>query len=376
MQLSLLGYILLLRSRQRPVEQLGEALMNVAKLHSPFHAGVAVLAVGGCIALAACGSSSGSGSPAASASPVTIKIGTPLANAEEVPIWLGEQNGVFKKYGLNVAVAALGSGPVVTSALASGSVDVALDDATTLLSAVKTGVPIESVAQYSDATPSELIANKAWAAAHHLTAKSPLSTIVHALIGARVGAASDVITGHENVLLKSEGVQPQQVKQLTVSSSGAEQNLLVSGQLDAFVAGPPLPDEMQAAGQGVILVNEGTPSAWSDSGINLAIAVNTSWAKANAATVTKLISAIHAATADLLADPASAKSAAQANLADTSESALLYTYPLEEYSTCPTQTATLWEQDVKVGELSGDVTPGTTAPEGTAWTNQYISVKC
>jgi NitT/TauT family transport system substrate-binding protein len=344
---------------------------------------LAVAAAASCAALAACSSSSSTGtasaagtSSAATQTVTTIRIGTPLANAEEVPIWLGEANGIFKKYGLNVSTAALGSGPIVTSALASGSVDVALDDATTLLAAVEKNVGIESVAQYSNATPSELIANKSWAAAHHLTAKSSLSTIVHALAGARVAAASSVITGHEDVLLKSEGVAPSSVRQITVSSSGGEQNLLVSGQIDAFVAGPPLPNEMAAAGQGVILVNEGTPSAWSNSGINLTVAANTSWAKANPGPLKNLISAIHEATTALLADPASAEQAAQKNLAGTSEAALLYTYPLEEYSTCPKQTGALWAQTIKIGVLSGEVDAGATAPEGQVWTNQYIGVSC
>lgn len=348
---------------------------------SPPRPALAAVALAACAALAACSSSSSGASNTSAASQgsgamATIRIGTPLANAEEVPIWLGQENGVFKKYGLNVTVAALGSGPIVTSALSSGSVEVALDDATTLIGAVQKNVGIESVAQYSNATPSELIASKSWAAAHHLTAKSPLSAIVHALVGARVGAASDVITGHEDVLLKSEGVSPSSVKQVTVNSSGSEQNLLVSGQLDAFVAGPPLPNEMQASGQGVILVDEGTPSAWSDSGINLSVAANTAWAKANPGTLKKLISAIHEATSDLLANPASAQQAAQKNLPGTSESALLYTYPLEKYSACPKQTAALWSQTIKVGVLSGDLSAGATAPEGTVWTNQYIDVSC
>ncbi len=354
----------------------------MSRHNSQWRLTIGVLAVVAGSVLAACGSSgdpapSGSGSGSSGSSALTtIKIGTPLANAEEVPIWLGEANGVFKKYGLDVTTAALGSGAIVTSALASGSVDVALDDATTLLAAVKRNVPIESVAQYSAATPSELIANKAWAAARHLTSRSPVSDIVHALVGARVGAASTVITGHENVLLKSEGVDPRSVKQIAVSSSAAEQNLLISGQIDAFVAGPPLPNEMQAAGRGVILVDEGTESAWSDSGINLTLAANTTWARANAGTLSKLISAIHEATADLLANPTSATAVAQQNLAGTSEKALLFTYPLEAYSKCPTQDAAIWQKDIQVGQLAGEVQPGTAATEGKVWTNQYIKVKC
>lgn len=340
--------------------------------------------VAAALLLAACSSnasnasstSSSTSTSVASGPPVNVKLGVPIANAEIVPIWYGISTGIFRKYGLNVTVAALGGSTVVNAALASGSVDVALDNDVASMEGIEKGVKMINVAQYTAATPSELIANKTWAKANNLTKKSSVSTIVHALIGAKVGTSDAVITGHEDVLLKSEGVNPTQVHQELVSSESAEQNLLVSGQIDAFVAGPPLPNEMASQGQGVILIGEGTSSAWSNSGINLAVVAATTWAKSHAKVLSHLISAIHDSTSALLQHPARTVTVAEQNLQGSTKQALLDTYPLEGYSKCPTQTAASWKRAVQLGVLGGSLPAGSAAKQNVDWTNKYVDVQC
>jgi NitT/TauT family transport system substrate-binding protein len=331
------------------------------------------------LSLAAAGCSNSSSSPPAKAASdglVPIKLGMPLVNTEVVPIWYGIEKGIFKKYGLTVTVAALGSDAVINSAIASGSIDVAQETADSAMAGIQKGVPMISVAQYTNATPAELVVNNSWASAHHLTPASPVKTIVRDLVGATVGASSPSIVEHENVLLKSEGVDPSSVHEETISSEPAEQALLMAGKLNAFVAGPPLPNEMAAAHQGVLLISEGTASVWSHSGINLAMVARTSWASSNKKVLEDLISAIQESVHALLADPHGSISVAQQNLPGTSEKTLLDSYPLEGFSTCPGQTSALWAQDVSVGILGGQLASGSVATEGTIWTNAYVRSTC
>jgi ABC-type nitrate/sulfonate/bicarbonate transport system substrate-binding protein len=307
---------------------------------------------------------------------VNVKLGMPLVNAEVVPIWYGTEKGIFKKYGLNVTVSALGSDAVINSALASGSIDVAQETADSAMAGIQKGVPIISVAQYTNATPAELIANNSWAKAHNLTAATPVKTIVHDLVGATVGSSSPSIVEHENVLLKSEGVNPSSVHEETISSEPAEQALLVANKLDAFIAGPPLPNELAASNQGTLLISEGTASVWSHSGINLAMVARASWATSNKKVLEDLISAMQASVQALLADPSASLSVAEKNLPGTSAKTLLDSYPLEGFTTCPAQTSAAWAEDVSVGILGGQLPSGSVATEGKIWTNAYIRSTC
>jgi NitT/TauT family transport system substrate-binding protein len=359
--------------------------MEESKRPRPYrnHARLIGTGIALCAALLAAACSSG-GAPAGGGTGASgtgtkttqVTLGVPQPNAANSPLWYGQSLGIFAKHGISLRIATLGGGTAVTAALTSGSIDIGQTLATTILTSIGKGVPIISVGGYNNAIPEELVANVAWAKAHGLTASSSPSAIVHALAGTQIGANSASVAGHITALLKSENVDPASVKILTIQSQTTEESLLESGKLDAFVAGPPLPNQIQASGRGVVLIGAGNRTAWSHSGINLAIAVKSSWAQSNSALLSNFLTALQESEQAFASQTDAAIPAVLQHLSGTTKQDLLDEFPILGFTTCPRQSAAQWNEVIATGVLGGLFPAGTTAAEGKAWTNQYIKSSC
>lgn len=86
-----------------------------------------LIAVGVTGALAGCGGSSGSTAKSGSSGVTTIKLGTLSPSANQAPIYVAQNLGLYKKAGIKVDVTNFtGGGANSSAALASGAVDVAV----------------------------------------------------------------------------------------------------------------------------------------------------------------------------------------------------------------------------------------------------------
>jgi NitT/TauT family transport system substrate-binding protein len=348
----------------------------------------AVLAVAaGCLAataVAACSSSGSTGSTAGasggassssgSGSLTNIKLGYPLPNVQSVAVQLAAKNGIFKKYGLNVTAVSLGTANVVNAALTSGSVDYSLTSASQLITSVSQGAGVVAISSYTLGTPVDIIYSTAFIKAHNLTTSTPIATLVKALSGSHVGVSSPVIETQEATLLKAYGVDPTSVKTLTVSSESGLANLLKSGQIDAFIAGPPVPQEAVAQGAGQILVTSNNAPVWNAGNANLVLAANASYAKANPALTKKVTAAVHAAIEYVTTNKAAAAGAA-APLLSATQAEVEASLPLAGYSSCAPMSSDLWNKTVQFSISSGSLKSGATAAEGTVWTNDYVAAQ-
>lgn len=343
----------------------------------------AILAVAaGCLAaatVAACSSSSsstaastGSSSTASGSSTAltSIKLGYPLPNVQSVAVQLAAKNGIFAKYGLNVTATSLGTASVVNAALTSGSVEYSLTSASQLITSVSQGAGIIAVSGYTVGTPVDIIYSNAFLKAHNLSTSTPIKTLISALSGSKVAVSSPVIETQENTLFKAYGVDPTTVKTLTVSSESSMGTLMDSGQIDAFIAGPPVPQEAEAQGFGKILVTGQNAPIWNDGNANLVLAANASYAKANPALTKKLVEAVHAAIEYVMSNKTAA-AAASASLLSATQPEVEASLPLAGYSTCAPMSTDLWSKTVDFSVKSGSLKTGATAPEGTVWTNDY-----
>ena len=310
------------------------------------------------------------------ASLTTIKIGYPLPNVQSVAMQLGVKNGVFKKDGLNVTAVSLGTSNVVNAALASGSVDYSIDGASSVITGVKKGAGIIVIGGYTTGTPVDLIVGKSFAKSHHLTTKSKPKAIVKALVGSNIGVSSPVIVQQEDVLLKGYGVQSTQVKTATVSSEATLTEELKNGNIDAFIAGPPVPEEAQAQGAGVVLLNSKNAAPWDAGNANLMLTANKAFATANPALSKKVVKAVHDAVEWVLKNPKKASSEATSLLTGATKAEIAKSLPLAGYSSCAKMTTGLWTKTVAFAISAGQIPAGSTAPEGTDWTNAYITGKC
>jgi NitT/TauT family transport system substrate-binding protein len=345
--------------------------------HSP-KAGVTFLAA--CLALtavAACGSSastSGGSTSGDAATLTSIELGFPLPNVQSAAVQIAARNGVFKQYGLKVTATSLGTANVVNAALTSGSVDYSLTSASQLITSVSQGVGIIAISGYTVGTPVDVIFSNSYIAAHKLSTHSGISKLVQSLSGSRVAVSSPVIKTQEATLLKAYGVSPTSVNTVTVSSEGGMASLLSSGQIDAFIAGPPVPQVAQAQGAGKILISSLNAPVWNAGNANLVLAANKAYADAHPALTKKVAAAVHAAVEYVLGNR-SAAAKQSASLLSATPAEVEASLPLAGYSTCASMSSTLWTKTVDFSISSGSLPSTATAAEGKVWTNDYIAAQ-
>jgi NitT/TauT family transport system substrate-binding protein len=339
-------------------------------------AGVALAA--GCLAVtavAACGSSGGGGTGSAEASSLAnVKIGYPLPNVQSVAVQIAASNGVFKQHGLNATVVSLGTANVVNAALTSGSVEYSVTSASQLITSVGQGAGIIAISAYTTGTPVDVIFSDSFIAKHHLSASMPIAQLVKALSESRVGVSSPVIKVQEATLLKAYKLDPASVNTVTVSSESGLASLLKSGQIDSFIAGPPVPQEAQAQGAGKILISGKNAPIWNAGNANLILAANKAYAAAHPALTKQVVAAVHAAVQYVLQNQPQAASQS-ASLLKATQSEVEASIPLAGYSSCAPMSSSLWNKTVSYSVASGSLPSGSTAAEGTVWTNDYAAAQ-
>jgi ABC-type nitrate/sulfonate/bicarbonate transport system substrate-binding protein len=332
----------------------------------------------GCVAVtlvAACGSGSGGGGGASSGSgggTTSIQLGYPLPNVQSVAVQIATKNGVFQQHGLDVTATSLGTANVVNAALTSGSVNYSLTSASQLITSVGKGAGVIAISAYTVGTPVDVIFSNNIIGQKHLSQSTPIDQLVHALAGGKIGVSSPVIKDQEGSLLKAYGIDPKSVQTITVSSEGGLANLLKSGQIDAFIAGPPVPQIAQTQGAGKILITGQNAPVWNAGNANLVLAANKAYAQAHPDETKKVVAAVHAAVQYVLQDKT--KAAAQsASLLKATQAEVEESIPLAGYSNCAPMSADLWNKTVQFSIASGTLPSTATADEGKVWTNQYTT---
>lgn len=313
---------------------------------------------------------SGSAASAGSAGLTSIKLGYPLPNVQSVAVQIAARNGIFKRYGLNVTATSLGTANVVNAALTSGSVEYSLTSASQLITSVSQGAGIIAISGYTVGTPVDIIYSNAFIKSHNLSTTTPTKTLLSDLEGNKVAVSSPVIETQEDTLLKAYGINPSSVQTLTVSSESTMGSLLNSGQVDAFIAGPPVPQVAVADGYGKILVTSNNAPIWNAGNANLVLAANAAYAQANPALTKKVVEAVHAAVEYVLTNK-SAAAAQSASLLSATQAEVVASLPLAGYSTCALMSTDLWNKTVQFSIESGSLKSGATAAEGKVWTNDY-----
>ncbi|HXK28517.1 MAG TPA: ABC transporter substrate-binding protein [Candidatus Binatia bacterium] len=75
-------------------------------------------------------------------------------------MWVGIEKGLFKKYGLDVRMLQVRSGPLIAATLASGSVQVVWTAPSSILSAASAGLKVSCLASTTNILPRELVVQK------------------------------------------------------------------------------------------------------------------------------------------------------------------------------------------------------------------------
>jgi NitT/TauT family transport system substrate-binding protein len=240
-------------------------------------AGFAVLAM----AVAACSSSGGSssGGGGASAAPAAaltnISVGTSGATGVYLPVYVGVQTGLFKRYGLNVTVESL-TPTAVTAATLSNNVNIGWDGPG-LVSGILSN-PSAKVIFSAGPTAFYIYGQKGISSVKDLKGKTVAVTTPGGAIDTAVRTA-----------ITNAGLKPgTDVKIAYLQTNQAALAAVEDGSVQAAGVSPPT--SIQATQAGLVDVENITPLSPPS-----VLAVNSQWASSNSAAIAKFITAFKAA---------------------------------------------------------------------------------
>ncbi|HLI20953.1 MAG TPA: ABC transporter substrate-binding protein, partial [Stellaceae bacterium] len=184
---------------------------------------------------------------------VSLRGGTPAgANFTFLPLRIGVDRGVFKKYGLDLAVTDFGGGAKLQQAFAAGGLDVAVSAGTDMAFIAK-GAPEKAVAVIGSRPMLGII----------VAYDSPMKT-VDDLKGKKVGVTTvgSMTEWLAHQLMRQKGWGPNDLTTVPIGSDiSANVAALTTGQVDAVVSPPSLGYQLAESKRGRVLVPVISPGA-------------------------------------------------------------------------------------------------------------------
>ena len=225
--------------------------------------------------------------------------GTP--NPEQVTAMVAEQQGIFKKHGIDGRFTIIPINPTIPAALLSESIQVGVPTPTTLLQAVDNGIDLVVIAGASVNNP------KGTGIGIVVRKDSGIKTAKD-LQGKRFGAPGLNAVLHVMVRrwLMQEGVDPKSVN-FVEAMFPVHGDLLKAGQIDAVVTGDPFMSRIIQSGEGERMLNLVTTLPGD---VPPVMYVTTrEWAQKNPDKIKAFRAAIEEAATVIAADPEKARDA-------------------------------------------------------------------
>lgn len=223
--------------------------------------------------LVACGGGSGSGS-AGGSSGKAITVSYSQNVADELPLWIADEAGLFKAQGLDVKLTSLSSSNGFP-ALVSGQTQLASIGASEMVSGAASGAKVNYLATLTPVFPYQMYTKV---------------TDPKQLKGKRIGITSRSGSLYIATLaaLKQLGISPHDVHLVPLGSVTNVNNALIAGTIDAALSHPPATTKIEKAGFHSILdlAKHRIPTS------NVGIAATTEYATGHKQLVTKFMTAL------------------------------------------------------------------------------------
>lgn len=218
--------------------------------------------------------------PAATPTPsiTPLVVGYSNISTDDTAVYVGVEDGIFRKHGLDVNAQLIAGGATTTAALLSGQIQIAQNGGSETLSAAANGADLVVVATLAGVYP-------------YLFEVTPDITTVQGVVGKKLGVSN--IGGSADialrVALRANGVDPE--KDVTIVPTGSAANrtaALTSGAIQGGMAGPPDSLAVEAIGLHPILdlASQHLPSA------NTVVVTKRSYAQQNHDVVQRYVDAI------------------------------------------------------------------------------------
>lgn len=241
-------------------------------------------------------------------SPQHIRIATTSTAVQLLLVQIADKKGFFAKHGLQAEVTVVNGDAASIPAVQAGSVDFAVCTTTPFLKAVTQGSQMQMITTLST-FPEQVVMRKALAEQLGIRSDSPLEKKVQALKGRSV-AVLDIGGGLHytlNAVLKSAGIDPNQVRVVAIKPYSAELTALQRGQVDAIAPSIPYGQIAVARGDAVMIAD-----VWGGEVPNLrglpfeVVAVRKDWASGHKDVVEAVRAAFQDAIDFVRNDPAGA----------------------------------------------------------------------
>jgi NitT/TauT family transport system substrate-binding protein len=254
--------------------------------------------------LAACGGSGGG----AGDDPNTLTVSYSQVVGDELPIWIADDAGLFKKQGLNVKLVSLSSDQGFP-ALISGQTQMASIGGSEMVSGAASGAKVKYLATLTPVFPYKLYTKLSSAGA---------------LKGKKIGitSASGSLYIATLAALKQLGLSAKDVNLVPLGSVTNVNNALIAGSIDAALSHPPATSKFEAEGFHSLLdlAKQKIPTS------NVGIAATSSYVSAHPKQVQKFMNALAEGIQREKSDKAYAIQELSKHLGTTDKAALEETY--------------------------------------------------
>ncbi|HEY2795160.1 MAG TPA: ABC transporter substrate-binding protein [Micromonosporaceae bacterium] len=315
-------------------------------------------------ATAACGSSS---SGSSSGGMTTVNEGVPTSSLSNIAQDVAVEKGFFKAQGINLNVKIVSGSSAAGAAMVAGSLQFTTVSSTAVVQGRSKGVPFVMVQNFVNGLGWQMVVGKKWAADHHLSPSMPIDQRIAGLSGAKIGVTSTTDKAIFQYFFQTYHVTNTQSVQ--VSSSPALAAALQAGTIDAFFTPPPVSTQAAEATGGMILVNTHTIPEFQDQ-VYAGLVTTTNYAKQHSDIVRKVITAEQQGIAYMKANPDYAVTVAKKYFPSLSTDLITYALSQQVVADAP-MTQASWDKSIALWSSVGVLPAGSTAPEGTAWTNDY-----
>lgn len=237
------------------------------------------------LSLAACGSSSNSASsnssnagPSTTTVPVTtISVGNTSKTAVLWPIFVGQDEGFFKKNNIKVNIVLLPSDSSLIQGTITGAIDVASASVFGFIQGVSGGAKIKIIASGVNQPIYNIVAAKNITSWSQLTGKTVM-----------VDAPSGITHYYFDTVAKAKGFNPSSVNLTYAGATSQRYAALISGAVAAAVLTAPFDAEALGAGYNGL----GQVSKYLPNSPFSALGVSTSWASQHKTALTALVKAL------------------------------------------------------------------------------------
>jgi NitT/TauT family transport system substrate-binding protein len=291
----------------------------------------ALLAATTALSMTACGG--GSGTSGAADNTMTVSYSQVVA--DELPLWIADEAGLFKAQGLDVTLTSLSSSDGFP-ALISGQTQLASIGASEMVSGAASGAQVSYLATLTPVFPYELFAK----------VDDPQQ-----LKGKRIGVTSTSGSLYIATLeaLKQVGLSPSDVQLTPLGSVTNVNNALVAGTIDAALSHPPATTQIEAAGfhSLVDLAKRNIPTS------NVGIAATNDYMNGHGDQIRRFMTALQQAIKREKSDEAYASSVLSKHLNVTDPQALHETWQYYTGEVLPdVPTPTVQQLQTSVNELA------------------------